>query len=129
MIDVHEKRFANLFCDDVTRMERCLQPLGKQVSAADIIKAWSTYSDDLCASWLGVPEDDAVLLEILLDYLPSVGTTEVYQWLATLTRTDDTTGACSLALPQALMKCTGWQDGATLTIVHDEHGQLIIRLL
>lgn len=121
------QELAKQFADHVVRMRRCLQAAGRHVLDDDVVRAWAQYSDDLCAGWLMLPEDDPALLDILLKYLPSNTDTRANLWRTTIVEASDDSGDGIMQLPTELLQQTGWKEGDTLSIVQDESGDLIIR--
>jgi hypothetical protein len=107
-----KKALATQFADDVARMQRCLNAIGKHVADDKIIYAWADYSGGLCADWLMLPEKDADLLKILLKQLPSSPLT----WQATIQDAGDGSGDQVLKLPDEIIGQLGWQEGDTLCI-------------
>lgn len=113
------KRFSN----DVARMQRCLQSVGRHAGEDDVVSAWSDYSEGLCAGWLGLPEDDDALVQILLEHWPQLGQC----WQTTIQDAGDGSGDGILELPEALLAQLGWKEGDTLTITMEESGRLLVR--
>ena len=64
-------KLAEEFPDATERMKRCFDLEGIAVSDDDVVRAWSDYSDSLCANWLKLPDSDEDLLSILVKHLPS----------------------------------------------------------
>lgn len=64
-------KLAEEFPDATERMKRCFELEGIAVSDDDVVRAWSDYSDSLCANWLKLPDSDEDLLSILVKHLPS----------------------------------------------------------
>ena len=114
---------AQRFANDVARMRRCLQAADKQLEDDDIVYAWADYSDALCASWLMLPDDDASLLQILLQHLPPSG----MRWRATIQDAGDGSGDGIIELPDELLAHMGWKDEDTLSVTKDDSGDLILR--
>jgi hypothetical protein len=44
--------------EDVARIKSVLEARGYTASDEDIVKAWESYSDSVCAGWLVLPSDD-----------------------------------------------------------------------
>lgn len=118
---------AKQFADHVARMRGCLHAAGRHALDDDIVRAWVQYSDDLCAGWLMLPDDDSALLAILLKHLPSGTGNRTSLWRTTLVDAGDGSGDGIVALPDELLMQLGWQEGDTLSIVQDESGDLVIR--
>ena len=38
------------------------------MSRADILRVWDRYSEDMCAGYMGLPETDEDLLDVILRY-------------------------------------------------------------
>jgi hypothetical protein len=121
------QELAKQFADHVTRMRGCLQAAGRHASDDDIVRAWAQYSEDLCAGWLMLPDDDPALLEILLRHLPSSTDTRTNLWRTTIVEASDGSGDGIMQLPDELLMQIGWKEGDTLSIIEDESGDLIIR--
>lgn len=121
------QELAKQFADHVARMRSCLQAVGRHVSDDDAVLAWTTYSEDICAGWLMLPDDDPALLEILLKYLPSGTDTRTNLWRTTIVEASDGSGDGIIQLPDELLMQIGWKEGDTLSIVQDDSGNLIIR--
>lgn len=123
------QELATQFADHVVRMQRCLHAAGHHMSKDAIVQAWAKYSDNLCAGWLMLPDDDPALLEILLKYLPSGTDTRTNLWRTTIVEASDDSGDGIMQLPDELLMQIGWKKGDTLSIIQDESGDLIIRRL
>lgn len=121
------QELAKQFKDDVARMRSCLHSSGRHVSEDDVVRAWAQYSDDVCAGWLMLPNDDPRLLEILLKYLTSVADTRTNSWQATIIDAGDGSGDGILELPDELLTQAGWKEGDQLAIDRTDSGELILR--
>lgn len=63
-----EKEVDFLFSDDVERIRRVSNLRGTKISSYEARSIWQIYSDELCATWLVLPESDEKLYEIILKY-------------------------------------------------------------
>lgn len=51
--------------DDVRRMKATLNAAGYDASDIDIQRAWQAESESVCAGWLSIPDEDALLVSEL----------------------------------------------------------------
>lgn len=114
---------AEQFAGDVMRLRQCLQAAGMQLTDEDVVRAWIRYSADLCACWLTLPDDDALVLTTLLEYLPSSPST----WYATVRNAGDGSDDKNLLLPRELLGRMGWSEADTLLIARFGADELIVR--
>lgn len=115
-----KKEFAN----EVGRMKKCLQDAGSTITDDEAVLAWAAYSDDLCAGWLALPEDDTDLREILIKYLP---TAKSLVWRVTGIEAGDGSGDLFVPLPSDLLVRLGWEIGTELSIEQADDGSLVLR--
>ncbi|MGM3411552.1 AbrB/MazE/SpoVT family DNA-binding domain-containing protein [Ralstonia holmesii] len=113
------------FADDVDRMLLCLQEAGFEASDDDTVRAWSEYSDDNCAGWLALPEDDAPLREILLKHLLSAKSRAV--WRVIGSKATDGGDDLIVRLPSELFERLGWKIGDELSIERVDPDTLLLR--
>lgn len=92
----------------------CLAAAGYQITGDVAVQAWAEYSDDYCAGWLLLPEDDATLLETLLKYLKDRESADA--WRVTGINAADGSGRILVPLPSDLVARTGWTAGDELMI-------------
>lgn len=113
----------------VERMQRCLQEAGHPVKSDYIFRAWSDYSDSLCATWLMLPDDDGALLNILLKYLPStrLKDAQTNAFTGQIVDAGDGSGDGILELPDELLAPLGWKEGDTLSIETTDSGELLLK--
>ena len=55
--------------EDIDRFVSVLATAGYEVERSDAELAWGSYSEDYAAGWLILPEDDEVLVHMLMGYL------------------------------------------------------------
>lgn len=60
-----EKYFEHRWIDDVRRIQKVLLDNNYSSDLKDCADLWNCYSDDMCAGWMGLPEDDEELFSIL----------------------------------------------------------------
>ncbi|MFD2272573.1 hypothetical protein ACFS07_19285 [Undibacterium arcticum] len=105
------QQLAKDFTPDVERMRCCLEAAGHKVKTDRIVRAWADYSESICASWLGLPDEgnDAMLLAILLRYLPPVPIKDAESGLFVTRIMDagDESGDGILELPDELLGGAG----------------------
>ncbi|HVL09521.1 MAG TPA: hypothetical protein VM512_10245 [Burkholderiaceae bacterium] len=121
------QELAKQFADHVARMQRCLHAAGHHVTEDDIVRAWVEYSSNLCAGWLGLPDDDAALFDILRKHLPTRTDDQGTVWHATIKGAGDGSGDGILDLPDELLARMGWTEGDLLTIEKTDSGDLLLR--
>lgn len=115
-----KKEFAN----EVDRMKKCLQDAGATITDDEAVLAWAAYSDDLCAGWLALPEDDATLRETLIKYMPRA---KPHVWHVTSIEAGDGSGDFFVPLPSHLLVRLGWEIGTELSIEQADDGSLVLR--
>ncbi|MFV8624499.1 AbrB/MazE/SpoVT family DNA-binding domain-containing protein [Ralstonia pseudosolanacearum] len=118
------QELRNEYAKEVNRMLRCLRDAGTTATDDEAVLAWATYSDDLCAGWLGLPEDDAALREILVKYLPGA---KSRVWRVTGVDAGDGSGDFIVPLPSELLAQLGWAIGDELEIERADDGSLVLR--
>lgn len=118
------QELRNEYVKEVDRMLRCLQHAGVKATDDEAVLAWATYSDDLCASWLGLPKEDAALQEILVKYLPGA---KSRVWRVTVVDAGDGSGDFIVPLPSELLALLGWAIGVELVIERADDGSLVLR--
>lgn len=125
------RNFADQYAIDVERMQRCLQDAGYGVAEGDFVRAWTDYSDSLCATWLMLPEGDDALLSILLKHIDIAKTNReaLNKFTTTLIDTGDGTGDGLLELPDDLLALLGWREGDILSIEVPEPSVLVVTRL
>ncbi|WP_136420348.1 hypothetical protein [Herbaspirillum sp. ST 5-3] len=105
------------------RLTHGLQAAGKQVTDDDVVYAWTDYSGGLCANWLGLPDDDAILLTTLPKHLPSSPSISP----TTIRDACDGSGDQKLAIPTELFDQMGWKESDRLAITKSGTEELIPR--
>ncbi|MGH8785001.1 MAG: hypothetical protein ACREYA_07935 [Cupriavidus necator] len=113
------------YADDIKRMLQCLAAAGCQTTEDAAVQAWAEYSDDYCAGWLVLPEDDVTLLETLLKYLKDPESAEV--WRVTGINAADGSGRILVPLPSDLVARAGWTSGDELMIEMIDTRTLVLR--
>lgn len=53
--------------DDIDRMLKICIDAGYSIQRRDLIELWCDFSDELCATWLLLPEQDEDILQIILE--------------------------------------------------------------
>lgn len=61
----NNKSYTHRHIGDVERIQRVLLDNGYSSLLEDCGNLWDNYSDDYCAGWLNLPEDDDDLWDIL----------------------------------------------------------------
>ncbi|MEX3982146.1 hypothetical protein AB4Y45_24570 [Paraburkholderia sp. EG287A] len=112
--------------DQIARMMACLSRLGRTCTDRGVALAWASYSDSLCAAWLMLPEDDDMLAQTLLEYLPSGGNEAMLRYQMTLVSCDDGTGDAFLEIPSRILRDLGWGVGDSLQIHAGDDGTLVL---
>lgn len=51
---------------DITRIVKVCAKHNIKITEAEAEELWSSYSDDYCAGWLGLPNDDATLFGVII---------------------------------------------------------------
>lgn len=64
-----DKDFTHRWLEDVERIQKVLLENGYSSPLSDCSGLWNDYSGSMCAGWLGLPEDDKDLWEILKDFI------------------------------------------------------------
>lgn len=118
------QELAKQFEGDLLQMRQCLTNAGYDATEDELIQAWSTYSESLCAGWLAMPEEQH-LLGILLRWLPKTEPKSVSQrrhLLATFEASGDTV----VRLPRDLLEELGWTHEEELQASTTREGALLI---
>jgi len=63
-----ENDYTKRHMNDAIRIQNLLESNGYKCSIDNAFAIWDYYSDVYCASWLGLPESDEDLLNILKYY-------------------------------------------------------------
>lgn len=65
------KEFVNLPVDytyvDIMRIINVCAKHNVEITPDEAEELWSMYSDDYCAQWLGLPDSDEYLFEIIIE--------------------------------------------------------------
>lgn len=96
---------------DIRRMKTCLRGAGYEASDEDLAAAWLSYSENVAAGWLDLPDSDRQLLVTLLEGKAPllVAKSPLRQhWAASLVDAGDGSGDQILELPDDLMAALGW---------------------
>lgn len=104
-------------------MQRCLHDAKRDADRDEVFQAWSDYSETLCAGWMTLPDNDELLLKILLEYLPP----EKLKWQITILDVGDGSGDGILQLPEELMDRLGWKINDQLNVFTEEGSSLILK--
>jgi len=57
------------YSNDTKRIKKALAENGYEATLEDCEEAWIRYSEGMAASWLGLPESDDELLDMVLLYM------------------------------------------------------------
>ena len=117
------------FGNDIARIQHCLLSSAHTVTSLQAVSMWSDYSENHCAIWMELPEEDEDLLDILVRNLPS---TKILQanpptWQATLVDAGDESGDAVLNLPDELLMQLGWDEGDVLEVMIENDQLLVVR--
>lgn len=102
------RQLAGEFPGHIERMQRCMRAAGHVVTDDRLVRAWTEYSDSLCAVWLDLPEPDEALLDLLLKYLPPLAT-------VAMVAVGDDSGDLWLPLPDVARQA-GWCEGDAVEV-------------
>lgn len=119
------QKLKMLFTSDIDRMLLCLTGTGVATTDDEVVQAWARYSDENHADWLGLPESDETLRELLIKYL-AIERAQIV-WRVIGTDADDGSGDFIVPLPTELSEQLGWQIGDELSIERIEPGTLRLR--
>lgn len=119
------QKLKKLFASDVERMLLCLRRTGVATTDDEVVQAWVEYSDANHADWLGLPESDETLRNLLIKYLAR-GRSHVV-WRVTGADAEDGTGDFIVPLPAELSEQLGWQMGDELSIERTDPDTLRLR--
>ncbi len=90
--------------NDIARIQHCLLVSARTVTPLQAVSMWLDYSENHCAMWLQLPDDDKELLNILLQHLPNTKMLEANPptWQTKLVDAGDGSGDAVLVLPDEL---------------------------
>jgi len=117
---------AQQFSHHIVRMQKCLQPGGHRITDDELVKAWTTYSSEICAGWLTLPDNYAELLDILLQHMPKSKNLYGRRWLVKVKDAGDGTGDLIIRLPIEVVKKLGWTEGDEVTWSHIDGGGIMV---
>lgn len=125
------RALAEQFSEDIARMRKCLEAVRPGIDDLLLAYAWGDYSDSLCSGWMGLPDDDEQLFEILRKHLsPSIlSDTWPIAWRTTIVDAGDDSEDGILFLPDELLDEVGWNVGDTLAISKTAVGEIRLRLV
>jgi hypothetical protein len=117
------------FGNDVTRIQRCLLVTTLTVTPLQALSMWLDYSENHCASWLQLPDDDKELLNILRQNLPNTTMLQINPptWQAKLIDAGDASGDAVLVLPDELLMELGWDEEDMLEISVEDDQISVVR--
>lgn len=52
--------------EDVKRIVEVLKARSVEITPKEAEELWNAYSDDMCAQWLGLPDNDKELFDIII---------------------------------------------------------------
>lgn len=55
------------FPEDIIRIKNVMKTKGVELTTEEADELWNIHSDDYCAQWLGLPDDDEKLVEIIIE--------------------------------------------------------------
>ena len=55
---IPDKKFTHDYMEDCRRIQKVLLDHGYQADLRDCAEVWGKYSDDFCAGWLHLPDED-----------------------------------------------------------------------
>jgi hypothetical protein len=111
-------------------MRESLQSADQPTVSDDmLVRAWSDYSDGVCAVWIALADDDVTLLNTLRKRLPHASATNTtpVMWHSRIRDATDGTGDGILELPDALMSQLKWKVGDKLAISLNDSGEMVLR--
>ncbi|OGB24859.1 MAG: hypothetical protein A3I66_13715 [Burkholderiales bacterium RIFCSPLOWO2_02_FULL_57_36] len=125
------QQLAKEFAPQIERMAHCLAAAGYDVKVDRIVRAWTAYSDAVCATWISLSDegDDAALLDILLKHMPAMPRKDEASgaFTAQLMDAGDGSGDAMLELPDELLALVGWKEGDVLIMAITEAGELRLK--
>ena len=65
---IEKEKFEHRFIEDVERIQQVMVSKGYYCTLKMSASMWDEYSDIYCAGWLGLPESDEELFNILKYY-------------------------------------------------------------
>lgn len=72
MIELHyynNDPYKDYYYDDIRRILRVLHSKGYTATVDDIVRAWEAHSEDYCAGWLVLPDNDDEIYTNIMRYL------------------------------------------------------------
>ena len=66
----NDSYFEHRWIDDVKRIQKVLLDNDYTSTLKDCANLWDNYSEDMCAGWMCLPEDDEELFSILEYRIP-----------------------------------------------------------
>ena len=63
--ETSDNEFSHRWIEDVKIIQQVLLDRGYSSLLEDCARLWDSYSNDMCAGWMGLPEDDIELFNIL----------------------------------------------------------------
>jgi hypothetical protein len=63
--EITDSTYTHRWIEDVKRIQQVLLDNGYSSLLEDCGRLWDNYSDDMCAGWMGLLEDDEELFNIL----------------------------------------------------------------
>ncbi|BDB30615.1 hypothetical protein CTP10_R80320 (plasmid) [Cupriavidus sp. P-10] len=112
----------------VDRMVRCLNDAELQKADEEVVSAWAEYSDDNCATWLALPDDDATLRTILLRYLVRQEQEAASERVTAIAAADGS-GDLMISLSAELVESLDWREGDQLSIEIADGDTLVLQRL
>ena len=55
------------FPEDIMRIRKVMKDRGIEITIAEADSLWSSHSDEWCAGWLVLPDDDNELARLIID--------------------------------------------------------------
>ena len=64
-----EDEYKNIYwAEDVRRIVKIMKKRDIEVTPSEAEEIWDLYSDDLCAQWIGLSDDDDEIFNIIIEY-------------------------------------------------------------
>jgi len=61
----NDAQFEHRWYDDVVKIQSVLRENNYAADLKDCAELWQDYSDDVCAGWMGLPEEEEAIWRIL----------------------------------------------------------------
>lgn len=116
---------AKQFKDTVLKLEHFLEKAGYPANQDEIVRAWATYSESMCATWLDVSHVNQEVLDTLMTHISNFRNRRD-EWLLMIGAAEDGSGDAIVRISPEMLNAFAWSIGDVLMSSVTEDGALLV---